>query len=209
MSLWPASDEITLTHAGASVRLRPSLRAASILAQEPGFEALFRGIEEFHVGTVTDVIRMTATDWQDVTTFLDSLVGKPLINFVTTAKSPLMDLARAFIPAADSTAKGKAGGTPMTWPEVYREFYNKATGWLGWTPRQAWEATPNEINSAYRAHVSMLKATGVLMADKVEQQSDAVYSPERLKQIDELGYDPAFDPAALRALKAKVARGAA
>jgi hypothetical protein len=204
-SVWPASDEITLAHEGLSVRLRPSLRAASVYAQEPGFETLFRRIDQFHLATVADIITMTATDRKDAIAFLKSWEGEPLAAFVESVRSPIINLVAAFIPASEGNAPGT--GELVAWPEVYRQLYHKATGWLGWTPRQAWNATPNEINQAFAGHIAMLKATGVLAPDKEEKQSDE-YTPERLKQIDELGYDPAFDREGLRALKAKLARPA-
>jgi hypothetical protein len=55
MTLRLAYDEITLSHGGHSVRLRPSLRAVSTLEHEHGFEALFRRIDECDLIMIADV----------------------------------------------------------------------------------------------------------------------------------------------------------
>jgi len=204
-----ANDEVLLSHGGHSVRLRPSLRAVSVVEQEFGFERLLRRINERHLSTIAEVIRLTAVDYREADAFLKAMVGKPLGPFLDDTIPRLVDLVRAFIPEPVQTLDRHKSSTAVPWPDVYRNLYHTATGWLGWTPRQTWQATPNEINHAFAAHIAMLKATGVLMSDKEEQQSDTGYTPERLKQIDELGYDPAFDASALRAFKAKIARGVA
>jgi hypothetical protein len=92
----------------------------------------------------------------------------------------------------------------MPWPEVYRELYRTATGWLHWTPTEAWAATPTEINEAFAGHIAMLKAIHGSADDKPAKQTD----PDQAARNVADGLDPEFDRAGLRALKAKIAGGA-
>ncbi|UVC10188.1 phage tail assembly chaperone [Rhizobium sp. TH2] len=206
MSLRPAHDKISLERGPSRrVRLRASLRAASDLERNYGFDRLFRQVDEFHYGTVRDVIMITATDRQEAAAFLEAFSTEPLTRFIAAVRAPVADICRAFIPQADQGSKPSTG-KPMTWQEVYRELYRTAAGCLGWTPDAAWRATPIEINEAFTGHIAMLKIIHGSADDQAEQPNDN-YTAERLEQIHELGYDPAFDRAGLAALKAKIAGG--
>lgn len=201
MTFRPAHEERTLVHGDFTVTLRPSLRAATILEHEYGFEKLFARIEEFHLGTIADIIMTTTTDQKDATAFLKSFHGQPLVAVSAAVKAPIAAVCRAFVPSTDKETKG--AGKPMTWPDYYAELYRLATGWLGWTPRTTWRASPSEINEAFAGHVAMLKAIHGSGEEKNEK-ADVSYTAERLKEIDELGYDPAFDRAGLASIRAKI-----
>lgn len=158
MTTWPASDEITLAHDGHIVRLRPSLRAAARLERlHDGFDNLFRRVDEFHLGTISEIILSAATNRPDAAAFLSDIAGKPLFPFMLAVRAPVADLCRAFIPTLDKSSD-KPAGKPITWAEYHRELYRTATGWLGWTPEAAWSATPTEINEAAIGKYAMLKA---------------------------------------------------
>lgn len=209
MTSRPAYDEITLALGkGISVRCRPSLRAASHFAREDGFAYLPQHLAEFHLGTVRELITVAATDRQEATAFLDQIGRTPLKIVADAIAAPLLALVAGFAPATDDDAKADHTGKPMPWPKVYRELYRKATGWLGWTPEAAWNATPTEILDAFAGHFEKLKAihgTSDKNADRNKQPD--TYSADQLRQIEEQGFDPAFDREGLRALKAKIAGG--
>ena len=80
MTLRPAYDEIVLEHGSNAVILRPSLRAASALERNIGFDRLFQRIAEFHVGTVREIILTAATDRECAACFLRSLDSLSLIH---------------------------------------------------------------------------------------------------------------------------------
>lgn len=202
-----ANDEITLALGGNTVRLRPSLRAATRLERlHDGFAGLLRNVAEFHLGTVRTVIMTAATDRQDATSFLAQIDSTPLKDVADAITAPLLALCAAFIPASDEDAKPQSSAKPMPWPAFYRELYRAATGWLQWTPEAAWNATPTEINEAFAGHIAMLKAIHG-NPDEADSKPNA-YSADQLQQIDDQGFDPAFDRAGLSALKAKIQRAA-
>lgn len=206
MTSRPAYDEITLALGSWSVRLRPSLRAASHFACEDGFAYLAQRLAEFHLGTVRDLITVAATDRNEAIAFLDQIGRTPLKNVADAVAAPLLALVAGFVPAPDDDAKGDHSGKPMPWPKVYRVLYRRATGWLGWTPEAAWNATPTEIMEAVAGLSEKLKAIHGAPDKDADHKPDA-YSAEQLRQIEAQGFDPAFDREGLRALKAKSAGG--
>jgi hypothetical protein len=188
-----AYDEFTLEHGGNTVTLRPSLRAASYLEARYGFDTLFRHVLEFNLTTIREIILAASQARQDAAAFLSSLAGKPLSLIHNVVTAPVDDLCHAFIPAAEPNGK-PATGEPIPWPEVYRELYRTATGWLGWTPAEAWAATPTEINEAYKGHLAKLQA----IHGSGEAQSN---EDKPVKQTD-----PDFDRNALETLRGSIVR---
>ncbi|MGB3536871.1 MAG: hypothetical protein WBA42_01795 [Mesorhizobium sp.] len=185
MALQPAYDGITLALGGNTVRMRPSLRAASILERlHDGFAALFRQIDEFHLGTIREIITITATDRQEASAFLSGIDRTPLQIVADTVTAPILALCSAFIPASDPNAKPASNAKPMPWPEVYRELFRTATGWLLWTPEAAWNATPTEINEAFAGHTAMLKAIHGSADDSTKPDFDPLeqVTPEQAKE---------------------------
>lgn len=204
MSFRPAFDEITLAHGDVTVRLRPSLRAASTLERShDGFELLARRIDEFHTGTVREIIMTAATDRKDAAAFLSAMSRLPLRRFVEIAQASVTGLFMGLIPASEVGAKPSPDTKPMPWREVYRALFRTATGWLHWTPEAAWNATPTEINEAFAGHVAMLKAMHGAADDKpADRQPDPAQAESNVAN----GLDPEFDRAGLRALKARHTR---
>lgn len=203
MTLLRADSEIVLHHGGNAVVLRPCLRAAAALERShDGFERLIQRIAEFHTGTVREIILTAATDRREAVAFLDTMSRQPIIRFVEIAQAQLVRLVAGFIPQPDASAKPSPGNA-VPWREAYRDLFRYATGWLHWSPDQAWNATPSEITDALNAHFDMLRA---IHGGEDKPTEPEAYSPERLREIDEQGFDPEFDRAGLHALKAKYGR---
>ncbi|XKM39121.1 hypothetical protein A4U53_022700 [Rhizobium ruizarguesonis] len=201
----PAYEEVTIAHGGNTVALRPSLRAAATLEARHGLPALFRAPFDLNMTIISDIILTASHPGHDAATFLSSLSGKPLFPFFMAVRQPLADLVSMFMPAPDPKAQPSTGtGKPMPWSEVFATLYDSATGWLGWTPETAWNATPTEITRAMSAHFDRLVTTGVLVRDKTTAKAP---DPEQAAQNEALGLDPEFDRAGLRALKAKISQG--
>lgn len=159
MPMLPAIQEVTLSHGGHTVRLRPTLRAASHLERlHDGFPALLDRIAEFHIGTITEIIVTAATSRQDAIAFLASFDHKPLFRLKLIVDAALHNLCAGFTPEPDADEKQAPAGKPMAWADFYRQLYRQATGWLGWTPETAWNATPAEIVGAYAGRIEQLQA---------------------------------------------------
>lgn len=191
-----AYDAVALEYGGNTLFLRPSLRAAIYLERlHGGFPELLRKIEEFDTMTIRQVI--TATAVRDAAEALFThLALLPLADFHAATQRPCFELVTAFFPENPKTNSKQPNTAHRTpWCELFQELYGFATGWLGWTPETAWNATPQEITDAYSAHVIKLKAIHGEAEETGNQQT-----PEQRKQNIELGLDPEFDRAGLTEL---------
>ena len=205
--------EIALTHAGNSVVLRASLRAAvNIDNLDGGLPAVLDRLAGGHLSTVKATIRAAATDRHQAERFLSSLDGQPLRPFLEEAAPACVALVAATLPSPEddqakprSTTRAETTGKP--WAAHFTDLYRYATGWLGWTPATAWDASCDEITTAFAAHVGRLVAVnGGKRDDEADDPAGPVnvYSADRMTEIEELGHDPAFQRDKLRALKARM-----
>lgn len=192
-----AYDAIVVEFGGHTVFLRPSLRAALRLERlHGGFPELLRKIEEFDTLTIWHVITAGA-DMESTESLFAAAAVSPLRDFQKAAQGPCIELVAAFFPEApETTTKQSSTDTPTPWGELFKELYGFATGWLGWTPEAAWNATPQEIADAFTAHIAKLKA---IHGDA--EDADTGPTEEQRKQNTDLGLDPEFDRVGLRALK--------
>lgn len=205
--LRPAYEQVTLAHGDSTVMLRPTLRAAVTLEARYGFPAMFRALEEGNLTVISEIIRTASSTVQDAAAFLAGIPGKPLSPLIGAIRIPLGELVSMLMPAPDQKAKDvRTSGKPQPWPDFYADLYENATGWLGWTPNQAWNATPNEICRAFAGHVAKLKA--IHGSGEDGKPTEKAPDPDQAARNEAAGLDPEFDRAALRALKAKLAGGA-
>ncbi|WP_244547861.1 hypothetical protein [Ensifer sp. OV372] len=191
--------------------LRPSLRAAVTLEARFGFPALRRALDEGSFTISSEIILAACSSRQDAAAFLGGILGKPLLPFFIAVRAPLDELVAMLQPAPVQSLDAKPKtvtnpGKPVAWAEYYADLYEKATGWLGWTPETTWNATPTEIDRAYSGHIEKLKAIHGSSED--DKQAEKQPDPEQAKRNADAGLDPEFDRAGLRALKSKIAGGA-
>jgi hypothetical protein len=192
-----AYEQVEISFGGNAVVLRPSLRAATILEERFGLSALLRAVDECNLPIISEIILVSDSSGnQSEAALLTAVPAMPLSPFFDAVRQPLADLVSMFIPAPDPKAKPSTG-KPLPWRDLYADLYATATGGLGWTPKAAWNATPNEITRAYQAHVDYLVMTGVLKRDGKEPD------PEQAERNIAAGLDPEFDRDGLHALKGR------
>lgn len=202
----PAYEQVSIAHGGNTVMLRPSLRAAATLEARHGLPALVRALDDLNLTIISEILTATAHRQVAAAAFLDGHQGKPLLPFFTAVRQPLTNLISMFTPAPLEHLDKPRTGKPLPWADFYRDLYDVATGWLGWTPETAWNATPTEITRAHTAHIDRLIMTGVL--SRPDKANNTAPDPEQAARNVADGLDPEFDRAGLRALKAKMAGGA-
>lgn len=200
------ADGIYVELAGEAFELRPSLRASMRLVQRHGLPGLLAAVQGFNVTIIMDMLREAAIKPSlllaeiaaiGLGTVLNRLTG-PLATFV---------LAIAGVDPFDTTPPKAVTGKAADPEQVFAQLFGIATGWLGWTPEEAWNATPAEIIAARTGRTDLI--TDILQAvfGKPEDTTGGTttdhYTDAQLNQIEEAGRDPAFDRAGLHALKGK------
>lgn len=156
-----AYEETAITIDRDTIYLRPTLRAASCLhAEFGGFERIVLGIAEGNVSVMSAIVRECAREHTYFPAYLAAFEGRPLQRLIDILSEPLMTLAFALCGYdPDAPVDDKEPKAPrVTFEDHHRKLYGIATGWLGWTPETAWNATPNEIIEAYRGRTDLLKA---------------------------------------------------
>lgn len=191
-------EQVEISHGGNVLILRPSLRAATILEERFGLAALYAALEDLNFTIISEIILVSESGGnQSAAAFLTAVQRRPLFPFFLAVRAPLFELVSMLTPAPEKRAQQlHKTGKQVTWAEVFAALYDRATGWLGWTPEQAWNATPTEIDRAYRAHLEKLKAIHGGGSDE-EKEPD----PEQAERNVAAGLDPEFDRAGLQALK--------
>jgi hypothetical protein len=148
------ASEIVMQINGTECALRPSLRAASNLERAYGFDKLLIDVAQGNIGAMADIVRHASG-----TDLLRLLAGVPLLDVMA---SLINALSRYVLVLAgvdpDNITPAADTGEHMTFRDYHAKLYRIATGWLGWTPETAWNATPHEILEAYKGHLERLRA---------------------------------------------------
>lgn len=200
--------ETVLLHDGSAVTLRASLRAAVTLdSMRGGMAEIWDQISRLSWSAIRGTILATATDRQEAHGFLAATADKPLCTFLPDAQAACLAVLAAYQPEPVEAAPSRATtAEAMPLRAYFQSLYDYATGWLDWTAAETWAASPAEIEAAFAAHIDRLvKMTPGASEDsgKPNTSPSNAYTAERLREIEELGYDPAFDRAGLERLKAQ------
>jgi hypothetical protein len=176
-----AASEIVIPWDGERIVLRPSLRAAMRLVRQfDGFDNLLRGIAEQNTGVMATLIEECAEyPRNSITDFLDYDTRQPLAHKLASLVEPLFQLVLALagldLDALDEDA-AKSDDDVVPYERHFERLFGLATGWLGWSPGDAWDATPGEITAAYNARLDMLKAIFGSGEEKPKANDEAAFA---------------------------------
>lgn len=206
MSFRPAYDVLVTYGLGSKVWLRPSLRAGIQLeAMHNGFPKLLVKLQQGDTTTLREIVTYAATDRGAAHDLLNAMAGATLANVQQALIGPAFALLSALMTPDTRKDQGEAAkaptSKPMAWGDLCTDLYKIATGWLGWTPETAWNATLPEILQAFDGHIDQLKAMHGAAEDGTNI-TPAMSADQRQANID-AGLDPEFDREGLRALKAR------
>ncbi|MCQ0986026.1 phage tail assembly chaperone [Jiella marina] len=154
-----ASEQIRITLDGRPVELVPSLRAALRLARRYGTYAdLIAKLADGSTAAMADTI----AEGSDLPAAYD-MVNREIIAGGVMRLALIIPALIDFVislagPSSDEKGNGKSTGKPITFEAFHEGLFEIATGWLGWTPAEAWAATPGEIIAANKGRVAMLRA---------------------------------------------------
>lgn len=198
------APEVLLCCGTHAVTLRASLRAAMALESLPGgIATVWEETARQKLTTTHTVIRAAATDRAGAERLLAYAATIPLGQTLSTCQAACLALLSGLLETDDRGEAPPSGAAPAKpLREHFADLFSYGTGWLGWPPSEVWNASIAELEAAFLAHVDRLvKMTpGAGAKGKVAAEPD--YTPDRLRQIEEQGFDPAFDREALRALNA-------
>lgn len=181
-----ATDDIVISHGRDAVRLRPSLRAAMRLNAKHGMGKLFHGVNDGNLSIIYDILAEAGDDRACLV--LERKIQAHLGNALQEVQTPLFAfLAVSFgideNPDELTPAEVRANaGKPFDLEKALTEFFEIATGWFGWSPADAWAATPAEIIVAQRGLVAKLKAIHGAAEDKTEHDPHEEITPEQAKE---------------------------
>ncbi|MDY8111156.1 hypothetical protein U0C82_18730 [Fulvimarina sp. 2208YS6-2-32] len=155
-----ASESIMITLDGTSAELVPTLRAALRLARRYGtYSNLIGKLSEGSIEAVADVIAEGSGHRSALPAVLVEVETYGLIKIMALMIPALVEFVIALTGASpDDKADKTSNGVPPTWNSFHEELFSIATGWLGWSPAEAWAATPAEIIAARKGREAMLKA---------------------------------------------------
>ncbi|NPD17304.1 hypothetical protein HOY34_19135 [Xinfangfangia sp. D13-10-4-6] len=127
----------------------------------------------------------------------------PLAQIAPLAQAACLALFAAILAPAqgEGTPSPAPASDPMPLSRFFTELFSRATSWLHWPPSEVWNASVAEIVTALEAQAERELRLAGIPSDK--GKGPEVYTPERLREIEADGIDPAFDRAALQALKAR------
>lgn len=161
MTIRLAHDPIYLSHDGNTVRLKPSLRAGLLMAQKHSLEELAAKISEFDLGTISYLVAIGCDDIDQT----EALIGAVLASNGVVGLQDFRDELFAFIEISlglsqdpEPEVKPSRSSKPFNRAEALTDLFEFATGWLQWSPAEAWAATPAEIVHARKGHFAMLGA---------------------------------------------------
>ena len=167
MALRLAAKPIVLRHGNASVVLRPSLRAGFRIAQRYTLAELRKGIDEFDFTMICHLAAIGADDPVKAVDFLAKHLADrgaiPRLQAHTPAFVEFVAQSLGLSGDAQTTDEIEAdtSTTAPKEPDLVEELtglFKIGTGWLGWTPRDVWQATPAEIINAHDGLITKLKA---------------------------------------------------
>jgi hypothetical protein len=148
-----AADEITITVGDETIHLRPTLRAAYRLERRyGGFDKIIRSIADGSLSVIADVIAESSNRVSSIPDFCRRLDSAPMQVSIDALSIAAFNVVLTMVGTNDREGDKRAsssGASRLTFTEYHQKLFGIATGWLGWPPETAWNATAAEILAAY------------------------------------------------------------
>lgn len=161
----PAADTVLISLGSQVFRLKASLRAAAYLHEKyGGFGKLANAIAEGSFTVFLDVIEQGCADPAALNVFMKPFHGLdnesvvPLGHMILANREELLEFALMLSGAKHEGEKPANPDKSVTVEDYHRMLFEFGTGWLGWTPDQTREASPDEIMIAAGGRKKLLAA---------------------------------------------------
>lgn len=156
-----APDLVVVHLDGDAVVLRPTLRAAYRLnRREGGFPALSQGVLDGDMGVLADVIEEGAGR----PTAIADLLKDVAINGVerlAELREPLLEYLGQLLGLDETKPSDQPADTSvptMSRTEYLDRLFQIGCGNLGWRPDDTWNASPAEIEAAFKGRCDLLRS---------------------------------------------------
>lgn len=180
------ADETKITVGSKTFTLRPSLRAAVRLHEDyNGLHNLYIAIGSGGVSAALDLISAACADPRLVVLLAYEVDKHALENSIWSIREQLQAFVLKLSGHDDAGGEPASTGNPISYDEYFTTLYRIATGWLGWKPNAAWDATPAEIIEAQKGRIELLRAI-FGGEDKPESQSLTPDLRDRLNAIGDI-----------------------
>lgn len=155
-----AGDDTVLHIEGEAIRLRPSLRAALRLERRfEGFGPLLQALGDGSITAAHAIIAEAGDRPVDITHPGLETLEERLDRIIPTLFTFALDLAEIEPETpGEPRIEYAETGPKVTRAEAYRQLFAVATGILGWSPTDAWAASPVEIGAALDQRLAMIRA---------------------------------------------------
>ena len=154
-----ASEDIVIRLEADRITLHPSLRAALRLARKyQTFAPVMKGIAEGNLTIMAELIVEGTAGQRRMASVLSRIARIPVIETLAAIQPPLTEfvLTLAGVDEAD-LGRPSASEQQVPFVEHFEGLFSIATGMLGWTPDEAWKATPAEIIAAHKGRIDLLQ----------------------------------------------------
>lgn len=163
MTLRLATEPTEIAHGGDTVRLRPSLRAATLLHRKVSFGHLVDGLQSPRLDIILMIVDATADDPLAARALVDrQIADRGTISLYTLVEPLVQLLADCFGVDPDqehpAERNERTTGKPFDMGQALVDLYEIGTGWLEWSPADTWSATPSEIMAAHKGLIAKLRA---------------------------------------------------
>ncbi|ABE63277.1 hypothetical protein Nham_2487 [Nitrobacter hamburgensis X14] len=178
------ADETKINVGSKTFTLRPTLRAAVRLHKDyDGLQNLYAALGSGSVSACLDLISAACADPRLVILLAYEIDKHALENSVWSIRDQLQAFVLKLSGHDDADGESASTGKPIPYEEYFARLFEIATGWLGWEPNAAWDASPAEILAAQKGRVELLRA--VFGGD--DKQVNEGVTPELRARLNALG----------------------
>jgi hypothetical protein len=183
------ADETKITVGSKVFTLRPTLRAAVRLHEDyHGLQNLYAALGSGSVTASLDLISAACADPRLVVLLAYEVDKHALEKSVWSIREQLQGFVLKLSGHDDADGEPALTGKPMPYSEYFATLYRIATGWLGWSPDAAWDATPAEIIEAQKGRIELLRAIfGSKDGDETVDALDGKIDPATRAKLDAIG----------------------
>jgi hypothetical protein len=142
--------------------------------------ALIKGVIDGNLSMIADLVTYGCDD-DALPALIREIENRGIVR-LDLLKPSLIAFLMALIGIDGEEHDQKPSGKPITFEDHFTGLFEFATGWLGWTPDTAWNATPAEIIAAQRGRIAMLKA----IHGAADDDDASTYDPRILPSEDEI-----------------------